>query len=455
MDGELGVDWIKHFDHYTKAKAAGGPRLLVVDQHRSRLSLPFLLFCRENNIHVACYPSHSTHIYQGLDTVCFGVLKREFSKEMLKFESENNTAVCKSNFLRVYGPAHLRAFTPENVKMAFAKTGIYPFNPDVITPTAMNPSIESSRLGDGLPLPQPSPIKVVANLLKRRHELQNTASNQLNRAAFPSHSTISDENIDPVLLAESQAALQDLSQTSAAFLVSQSPIKASAPVPFHLPPQLPPPIPVPNDLLSHVPSNLFEERMQEMLITYIKLATEQYATIARLQANLVLQNVYCERLRSQLNAKEKAANAPKGTGRLAVDGLPRCLTSDEFVEKVREFVERQLAEATEKERKKKAREDYSAAMREWTRLDRLRIESNKLLTAKYKADVMIWEAERDLAKREKRRARWNKPKKGKLPGPAPKPQKPQQLENAPGEVEDFTNAIEDAADDASDDDNND
>lgn len=367
---------------------------------------------------------------------------------MLKFERANKKGVNKTNFLQVYGPAHIHAFTNHNVKMAFAKTGIYPLNPDAIKPSAVDPSIESSCTGDGLPLLQPSPVKVVAKLLKRRDSLQHSTP-QTNPF---STQAISDENIDPILLAELQTTIQELSRTSGAYLVSSSPVKASAPAPFHLPPQLPAPIPVPNDLLSHVPATIFEERLQDMLIAYIQLATKQYETIASLQASLVLQNVYCERLRSQLNAKEKAANTPKGTGRLAVDVLPRCLTSDEFVEKVREFVDRQVAEAAEKARKKQSREDYSAAMREWTRVNKLWIESNKLLTARHKADVAIWEAERDLAKREKRKPRWNKPTKGKLPGPAPKPAKPRQATETPEEGEDFTEAMGDGSEDSSDDD---
>lgn len=47
MDGELGVDWIKHFDNYTKDKTGDRDRILLVDCHRSRLTLEFLLYCRK------------------------------------------------------------------------------------------------------------------------------------------------------------------------------------------------------------------------------------------------------------------------------------------------------------------------------------------------------------------------------------------------------------------------
>ncbi|KLO06074.1 hypothetical protein SCHPADRAFT_789401, partial [Schizopora paradoxa] len=221
-----------------------------------------------------------------------------------------------------------------------------------------------------------------------------------------------------------------LKRTSAAFLVASSPIKAANPVPFQLPSRIAAPPAVPERLLTLVPENVWEERLQETLIEFIRIATEQYKMLVSMQAGLVLQNIYCERLRGQLFAKEKAKNTPKGSGKLAVDGLPRCLTSDEFVQRVQAFVEHQLEEAAQKEQRRSAREEYSKAMKEWTRIDKLRIESNKLLTAKYKADVALWEAERDLAKTMKRRPRWNKPKKGKQPGPVPKPKKPTEASEA-------------------------
>ncbi len=73
-DGETGVEWIKHFDLYTKAKAHGRPRLLLVDGHNSHYTLAFLLYAIAAHIIVLCYSSHTTHVYQGLDVVVFGIL---------------------------------------------------------------------------------------------------------------------------------------------------------------------------------------------------------------------------------------------------------------------------------------------------------------------------------------------------------------------------------------------
>jgi hypothetical protein len=78
-DGEISLAWIKDFDNLTRTKAAGCQRLLVVDGHVSHYTVVFLRYARENGIEVIGYPSHSTHLYQGLDVVIFAAFKRNWS----------------------------------------------------------------------------------------------------------------------------------------------------------------------------------------------------------------------------------------------------------------------------------------------------------------------------------------------------------------------------------------
>jgi hypothetical protein len=50
---------------------------MLVDGHNSHYTQAFLEYARIHGIEVVCYPSHSTHIFQGLDAVIFGPLKAE------------------------------------------------------------------------------------------------------------------------------------------------------------------------------------------------------------------------------------------------------------------------------------------------------------------------------------------------------------------------------------------
>lgn len=421
MDGELGVDWAKHFHLYTKDKRNGRDAALLVDCHRSRLTLEFLLFCRKHRIHVICYPSHSTQLYQGLDVVVFGILKQAFSKEMLAFESRTGQGVCKENFLQVYAPAHIASFTEHNIKAAFAKTGVHPFDRSAISMTSMKPSIEHSCNGDGLPLSQPSPVRAIARLI--RHSGSHLPGHTSRGPFAPSQQDPNNIPIDPVLLAESKLASQQLAQTSAGYLVSSSPVKAAANPPLHLP-KIPAPKKPSSDLLTLVPENKMEERLIDELDEYARREVEYQAALLGMRAALVLQNMYCERIRGQLFAKEVKENAPKGTGKLASDGLPRCLTDDAFVEEVRAYVQRQLAEAEERERKKDAKSLYLKELAAWNKLEEDRKAEKASKTAQWKEEVSKWEVERDLAKLEKRRPRWKKPTLGKFPKATPKPKMP-------------------------------
>jgi hypothetical protein len=141
IDGKISVNWLKDWDVCTRAKAAHRRRLLLVDGHISHYSLAFLRCARANNIEVIGYPSHSTHIYQGLNMVIFARFKANWSDVRDRYEREGHV-VSKSNFLAIYAEAHTKTLTESNIKAAFCKTGVIPLNHDVVTADMMAPSLE-------------------------------------------------------------------------------------------------------------------------------------------------------------------------------------------------------------------------------------------------------------------------------------------------------------------------
>ncbi|KAJ3494531.1 hypothetical protein NLJ89_g10787 [Agrocybe chaxingu] len=156
-DGEIRVEWIKIFEKEMLAKVAGEWRLLLVDGHNSHYTLGFLQHAHLNQIIILCYPAHTTHIYQGLDVIIFAVLKHFLSKEQDKWLCDKGKKIDKTNFLSIYGQAHVHALSRESILAAFHKTGVHPFNPDVITENMLAPAKESSMEGH-LPLPPPTPV---------------------------------------------------------------------------------------------------------------------------------------------------------------------------------------------------------------------------------------------------------------------------------------------------------
>jgi hypothetical protein len=229
--GEIGVAWLQDWDKLTKKKANGRYRLLIVDGHSSHYTMGFLDYARKNTIVVLCYPSHSTHVYQGLDVVIFSVLKRAWSDERDKFE-KSGPVVSKLNFLSVYARAHARAFTTANILVAFSKTGIVPFNPDVVTEEMMAPSLETS-ISSLLPLTLGSPVKEVVDLIshhraRKRKREDDDASCQESQRGPPQTPPVSHSSMayTPV-----QRGLRALGSTSVSFLVSDSPLASNSCLP--------------------------------------------------------------------------------------------------------------------------------------------------------------------------------------------------------------------------------
>ena len=79
-NNETGLDWLKHFDKYTKPFRQGGYRILVLDRHESHDSVVFQDYYKENNIITLCLPAYSSYITQPLDVRCFSILKRMYGR---------------------------------------------------------------------------------------------------------------------------------------------------------------------------------------------------------------------------------------------------------------------------------------------------------------------------------------------------------------------------------------
>ncbi|PPQ88025.1 LOW QUALITY PROTEIN: hypothetical protein CVT25_001006 [Psilocybe cyanescens] len=141
-DGGLAFNWItKDFDSQTQQKAGRDTQVLIMDGHSSHYMANLLEFCLANNIE---YSPHCTHVLQGLNVVCFAKMKESWKEEINAFEAIHKHGVNKEDFCEVWGRAFKKAFTKENIKAAFAATGIWPLNPNVIKPAQMKPAEATS-----------------------------------------------------------------------------------------------------------------------------------------------------------------------------------------------------------------------------------------------------------------------------------------------------------------------
>ena len=127
---EIGLEWSKHFDQFTKDRTTGRYRLLILDGHESHLSVQFQEFCKEKDIITLCMPPHSSHILQPLDVGCFGPLKKAYGKQIENLVRVRINHITKLEFLPAFHEAFKAAFSEQNIKSGFRATGLVPYDPE-------------------------------------------------------------------------------------------------------------------------------------------------------------------------------------------------------------------------------------------------------------------------------------------------------------------------------------
>lgn len=378
-------------DRLTRTKANRNGRLLLVDGHSSHYTVEFLQYARENNMHILCYPSHTTHVFQGLDVACFSPLKRNYREELRTFNDLAGRPIRKEDFLHLYAKAHVRTFTVETIKSAFAATGVFPFNPNVIEASALQPSLATSIRPNALPLHhvQTTPMRAVSRLLELASSDGLPPFNPEGARAKPSSDT------------EALGFLLDLQKSTAK---SEDRLQAS---PLNLPPPIPSLAQKLRELnIAEGQHGLTNNEQKELL----DIVSHQSRTITMLTSTLVLRDTYMKKLQQQVQAKEKKKRT--GNTRLLGDGLPKVLSGDEFFERAKEHQQRRKAEEEKKIlarsiRKKNA--EHVQAFKEATEERKALVQARRLAFAEEKRQ---WEGRKALAKAERRSFTEPKPKLG-------------------------------------------
>ena len=129
---ELTLEWLKHFEKFTRTKKVGGYRLLILDGHESHHSSEFEEYCRTNNILTLCMPAHSSHLLQPLDIGCFGPLKKAYSRQIENLVRSRITYIAKESFIPAFIEAFRATMTKENIQGGFRGAGLVPYDPEVV-----------------------------------------------------------------------------------------------------------------------------------------------------------------------------------------------------------------------------------------------------------------------------------------------------------------------------------
>ena len=146
-------------------------------------------------------------------------------------------------------------------------------------------------------------------------------------------------------------------------------------------------------LLDLNPSTEYEAKLQEALHASNKVIAMQKQVMAGMQAQTVLQSMYLEGMRGQLQAQEDKKTKRRKTGKINMDGWAKILTQDDIIEGVKEWQDSQDKADKEAVSKKKARDQYNLAMGVWKVWEMDQKEQNAKLKGGREDEVRKWRVE--------------------------------------------------------------
>ncbi|KAM4062754.1 DDE superfamily endonuclease [Hirsutella rhossiliensis] len=128
----ISLEWLQHFDKHSEKSSRSSKRLLILDGHGSHHTRQFIEYCDNHNIIPFGMPPNLTHALQPLDVVVFQPLKHYHAKALDVMVRDGLVNITKLEFLSCIQQVRLHAFKESTIRSAFRKTGIFPFNPQVV-----------------------------------------------------------------------------------------------------------------------------------------------------------------------------------------------------------------------------------------------------------------------------------------------------------------------------------
>ena len=135
----------QHFVHFVKPTTKS-PVLIVLDNHKTLITINIVLYARESNIMILTIPPHCSHRQQPLDVSVFGPLKARYRASMNGWMTSNpGRVVSIYNVAQFSRDAFYAAFNMNNVMSGFKNTGIWPINKHIFTDEDFLPSFVTDR----------------------------------------------------------------------------------------------------------------------------------------------------------------------------------------------------------------------------------------------------------------------------------------------------------------------
>ena len=114
--------------------------LIILDGHKSHISLDLVEWAKQQNIILFILPAHCSHILQPLDVGCYGPFQRMYNSTCHKFMRETSASITRYNICELSCKVYSKALSADNLHSAFMRTGIYPLDSTAINKESLIPA---------------------------------------------------------------------------------------------------------------------------------------------------------------------------------------------------------------------------------------------------------------------------------------------------------------------------
>nr|XP_004209551.2 MFS-type transporter clz9-like [Hydra vulgaris] len=144
MNSDIFIEWIKHFVRYSNC-CHESPVLLLLDSHKSHISVRALDLAIQHGITMLSFSSHCTHKLKPLDRTVFGPLKRFYNAACENWMVTNPRPMTIYDIVSIVREPYTKAFSPSNIQRGFQVAGNEPFNPEIFKDDEYLPSSVTDR----------------------------------------------------------------------------------------------------------------------------------------------------------------------------------------------------------------------------------------------------------------------------------------------------------------------
>ena len=130
----------EHFLKFIPNREPDQHILLLLDGHRSHITIGLLDWAKYHNIILFIHPAHTSHVLQPMDVLCYGPFQKMYHDVCHKFTRTTSCTVTRNDVCSLVCKVYNRALSADNLYSAFMKTGISPFDRSVISKECTMPA---------------------------------------------------------------------------------------------------------------------------------------------------------------------------------------------------------------------------------------------------------------------------------------------------------------------------